>query len=186
MTMVSESDADLWARVNRGDRDAFALLFRRHSRTIYNYCFRRTGDWSQAEDLTSVVFLEAWRRREVELPADKIVPWLYGVATNVLRNSRRSLRRHDAALRRLPVGPGGRISIDDPAGRLEDERRMRSILTQLATMPKRDQDVFVLCVWQDLTYEDAAVVLGIPVGTVRSRLSRVRRILREPNPAQRT
>ena len=75
----------------------FGLLFERHARAIYN-CFRRTADWAVAEDLTSIVFLEAWRRRERELLPEKVLPWLYGIATNVIRNRRRSLRRHAAAL----------------------------------------------------------------------------------------
>jgi DNA-directed RNA polymerase specialized sigma24 family protein len=71
--------------------------------TVYNYCFRRIGDWSQAEELTSIVFFEAWRRRKnVRLEYENALPWLLGVATNVLRNVRRSQRRHRAALKRMP------------------------------------------------------------------------------------
>jgi DNA-directed RNA polymerase specialized sigma24 family protein len=71
------------------------MLFDRHSRTVYNYCFRRTADWSVAEDLTSVVFLETWRRRcQVRMQTGSLLPWLYGVATNLLHNHRRALRRH--------------------------------------------------------------------------------------------
>jgi DNA-directed RNA polymerase specialized sigma24 family protein len=77
----------LWARSRLGDTDAFGLLFERHARAIYNYCFRRTGDWAVAEDLLSVVFLEAWRRRNKDLPEGKVLPWLFGIATNVVRNS---------------------------------------------------------------------------------------------------
>src|SRR2546421_12655149 len=102
--MVRVSDSELWSRGTAGDSDAFGLIFDRHAKAIYNYCFRRTADWALAEDLTSVAFLEAWRRRaEVRLEADSALPWLYGVAANVLRNQRRSLRRHRAALARLPA-----------------------------------------------------------------------------------
>src|SRR6266508_4350920 len=80
----------------------FGLLFERHAKAIYNYCFRQTGSWASAEDLVSVVFLEAWRRRrDVSLHQDSALPWLYGVATNGCRNSLRSTRRHRAALRRI-------------------------------------------------------------------------------------
>ena len=75
------SDSDLWDRARGEDRQAFADLFERHSQPIYNYCFRRVGNWASAEDLTSVAFLEAWRRRDVELPEGMVLPWLYGVAT---------------------------------------------------------------------------------------------------------
>jgi RNA polymerase sigma-70 factor, ECF subfamily len=96
------SDSLLWARSREGDRESFGLLFDRHAKTIYNYCFRRVGDWATAEDLLSVVFLEAWRRRDQELRPGKLLPWLFGIATNVIRNRRRSERRFAGALRRRP------------------------------------------------------------------------------------
>ena len=177
--MSDPSDDELWARAGAGDVEAFGILFDRHSTTVYNYCFRRIGDWALAEDLTSVVFLETWRRRDTPLPAGKVLPWLYGVATNVVRNARRSLRRYDSALRRLPARDADADFVEDAADRLDAERDMRAALRHLAGLPRREQDVFVLCTWQGLGYEDAALALGIPVGTVRSRLSRARTRLRE-------
>ncbi len=172
-------DAALWQRAAAGETDAFGTIFERHARTVYNYCFRRTGDWSQAEELTAIVFLEAWRRRgQVVLERDNALPWLFGVATNVLRNLRRSQRRHGAALERLP-----RERVADFAGdvdeRLDDERQMRAALRALRSLSREDQDVLALCVWEELTYEQAALALGVPVGTIRSRLSRARARLRE-------
>src|SRR5215831_6937031 len=185
--MADLTDAVLWQRAAAGDTDAFGTIFERHATTVYNYCFRRTGDWAQAEELTAIVFLEAWRRRtQVVLERDDAIPWLLGVATNVLRNLRRSQRRHRAALERLP-----RERVDDFAGdvdeRLDDERRMRAALRALEKLPRPDQDVLALCVWEELTYEEASLALGVPVGTVRSRLSRARGRLRElsANPGDR-
>lgn len=172
-------DATLWARTRVGDRGAFGTLFERHAKAIYNYCFRRIGDWTVAEDLVSVVFLEAWRRRDKELPADKVLPWLYGIAANVVRNRRRQERRYAAALRRVPPPRPESNFADDADVRLDDERRMRGALALLARLPRRERDVLVLCGWLDVSYEDAAFALGIPVGTVRSRLSRGRERLRE-------
>jgi RNA polymerase sigma-70 factor (ECF subfamily) len=174
-----ENDDLLWWSARSGDAEAFATLFERHAKTIYNYCFRRVGDWSAAEDLLSIVFLEAWRRRGVELPPGKVLPWLYGIATNVVRNRRRSERRYRAALARVPAARPENDFGDDVALRVDDERRMRDALALLKTLPRGQQDVFVLCGWGDLSYEDAAFALGVPVGTVRSRLSRVRRSLEE-------
>src|SRR5919109_3327625 len=96
------TDAALWQRAAAGETDAFGMIFERHARTVYNYCFRRTGDWSQAEELTAIVFLEAWRRRaQVELECDDALPWLLGVATNVISNQRRSQQRYHTARERL-------------------------------------------------------------------------------------
>jgi RNA polymerase sigma-70 factor (ECF subfamily) len=176
--MAQQNDGDLWSAVGKGDADAFGLLFERHGRSIYNYCFRRTGDWAQAQDLTSVVFLECWRRRDIELSGGKVLPWLFGIATNVCRSQRRSVARHRAALRRLPPPERPLEFADETVERLADERRMRTLLSFVSRLPKREQDVFALCVWADLSYEDAAAALQIPVGTVRSRLARARARLR--------
>lgn len=176
---MEPEDSDLWSRARAGDADAFGLLFERHAKAIYNYCFRRTGSWDAAEDLLSIVFLEAWRRRQQELPPGKVLPWLYGIATNVVRNRRRSERRYRAALSRMPA-PRPEASFESDAdARLDDERRMKDALMLLARLHGREQDVLVLCAWSGLGYEDAALALGLPVGTVRSRLSRARRRLRE-------
>jgi RNA polymerase sigma factor (sigma-70 family) len=177
-----ESDSSLWSRAQRGDSRAFGILFERHARTIYNYCFRRIGDWSGAEDLVSIVFLEAWRRRDKTPSEGKVLPWLLGIATNVVRNRRRAERRYAAALRRLPAAQLEPAFEDDAALRLDDQRLMRGALALLACLPRREQDVFALCAWCELSYEDAALALGVPVGTVRSRLSRARTRLRELDP----
>jgi RNA polymerase sigma factor (sigma-70 family) len=179
---MEHPDSILWSRVRDGDADAFGLLFERYVKTIYNYCFRRTGEWGVAEDLVSITFLEAWRRREKDLAGEKVLPWLYGIATNVLRTRRRSEARFASALRRVaePRPAAAFDAIVDE--RLDDERQMQSLLRLLAQLPKREQDVFVLCAWSELSYEEAALALGIPIGTVRSRLSRARQRLRELDP----
>jgi RNA polymerase sigma-70 factor (ECF subfamily) len=172
----------LWERSRAGDAEAFAALFERHARTIYNYCFRRVGDWSAAEDLLSIVFLEAWRRHAKRLPPGKVLPWLYGIATNVVRNRRRSERRYRAALARVPAARPEPAFDDDAAARIDDEHRVREALAALAGLRPRERDVFLLCAWAGLSYEDAAFALDVPVGTVRSRLSRARRALGELDP----
>lgn len=171
-------DGVLWSRSRAGDAAAFGLLFERHAKAIYNYCFRRVGDWAVAEDLLSIVFLEVWRRRDKDLPRDKVRPWLYGIATNVVRNRRRAERRFAAALRRFSEqqsDPGFSDLVDE---RLDDERRMHEALALISRLPRHEQDVFVLCTWSELSYEDVALALGVPAGTVRSRLSRARERLR--------
>jgi RNA polymerase sigma-70 factor (ECF subfamily) len=179
---MEPSDATLWKRSRAGDRDAFAELFERHAREIYNYCFRRVGRWATAEELLSVVFLEAWRHRHKKLPPDKVLAWLYGIATNVVRNQRRSERRFAAALSRVPASEPEPDFAGRSDERVDDEWQAQGALELVRKLPKREQDVFMLCAVVELTYEDAALALGLPIGTVRSRLSRARARLRELDP----
>lgn len=179
---VSEvSDAVLWARARAGDGAAFGVLFERHAGRIYNYCFRRTADWALAEDLTSATFLIAWRSHgRGPLQAETAEPLLYGIATNVIRNRRRSLKRARNAFGRLPLPRAEEPDFaEDVAARLDDRVAMGRLLGIFSKLPRREQDVIALCDWSGLTYEEAADALGLPIGTVRSRLSRGRRRLRE-------
>ena len=174
------SDSELWDLAVGGDGEGFGVLFERHARSVYNHCFRRTASWADAEELMSAVFMEAWRRRRDVRPIDESArPWLLGVANNLLRNHRRSLRRYQAALARLPSPRPQADPADDVAGRLADERQMRRVLALVELLPRRDQEVLALCAWSELTYHEAATVLDIPVGTVRSRLARARARLAE-------
>jgi RNA polymerase sigma-70 factor (ECF subfamily) len=176
MNRVMDTDREL---LRKADPAAFGMLFERHATAVYNYCFRRTADWAAAEDLTSIVFLETWRKRnEVRIHGDSLLPWLYGVATNMLRNRSRAMKRYRAALARLPLDRQADFA-DDAAARIDDERQMRNVLDAFHVLPQRDQDVLALCVWSGLSYEEAALALDLPVGTVRSRLSRARRRLRD-------
>jgi len=182
MAEMSEiSDRALWAHARDGDGAAFGILFERHAARIYNYCFRRTADWALAEDLTSATFLIAWRSHgRGPLQAESALPLLYGIATNALRNQRRSLKRGREAFRRLPLPPPEEPDFsEETATRLDDEAAMRRLLSLFSRLPRREQDVISLCDWSGLSYEEAAGALGVPVGTVRSRLSRGRRRLRE-------
>lgn len=176
------SDADLWARSRAGDARAFGLLFDRYANLIYNYCLRRVGGRETAQDLLSIVFLEAWRRKDKDLPSDKVLPWLYGVASNVVRHQHRSERRFAAALGRLPEPEPEPDFTDRADERLDHEGQADKTQALLRELPKREQEVFVLCVGMELSYEDAALALDLPVGTVRSRLSRARRRIRKLSP----
>jgi RNA polymerase sigma-70 factor, ECF subfamily len=181
---MAPSDASLWAQARAGDADAFGLLFRRHAKAIYNFLFRSTADWAAADDLLSIVFLEAWRRRDKELDGGYVLPWFYGIAVNVLRNRSRSERRFAAAVRRLPKPEAEPDFAPAAEERVDDERQMQHAVALLHALPEREQEVFALCAWMELSYEDAALALGLPIGTVRSRLSRARARLRELEPGR--
>lgn len=175
------SDGDLWSlAAHDHDGDAFGVLFDRHADAVYAHCFRRTASWSVAEDLTSVVFMEAWRRRtDVRLSGNSILPWLLAVANNATRNAERSLRRHKRLLAALPPPEAVSDIAEDAARRADSERAMRSVRELLAALAAPEREVLELCDWAGLSYAQAAVALDVPVGTVRSRLSRARQHLRD-------
>jgi len=174
------SDELLWQASARGDQQAFSELYERHSQAIYNYLLRRLADWSEAEDLTAVVFLEAFRhRRDVVVMDGKLLPWLYGIATNVLRNRRRAQWRHRRLVAQLEAQPR-RAAEPDADARAQAAAQMREVLEPMSRLPRAQREVLALCVWSGLSYEEAALALAIPVGTVRSRLARARATLTEP------
>jgi RNA polymerase sigma-70 factor (ECF subfamily) len=178
--MRPKSDVELWAAAVAGDGEAFGVIFDRHAEAIYNFCFRRTGDWAAAEDMTSTTFLEAWRRRsEVTFwQEETVLPWLYGVATNVVRNDRRADRRRRHLLSRVRFEWSERDFADDVSERIGDEQRIALVVAAMSQLSEAHQDVLVLCDWSGLTYEQAALALSIPRGTVQSRLTRARSALR--------
>ncbi|XVV15381.1 RNA polymerase sigma factor [Actinoplanes sp. CA-131856] len=173
------------ARIRAGDREAFGELFDQHARAVYNHGYRLTADWALADDVVSETFAQAWRLRErVEEDGGSLRPWLLGIATNITRNLRRSDRRYRAAA--LAATRLDHV-VPDHAGtadsRIDDARLLARAMTALAALPRADREVFTLCVWEGLDYASAAAALGIPIGTVRSRLSRAREKLRRELPA---
>ncbi|MGI8574153.1 MAG: RNA polymerase sigma factor [Egibacteraceae bacterium] len=174
MSQPDDDDQELWQRVRDGDGDAFAVLFARHADAIANFAFRRTADWSAAEDVTSLVFLEAWRqRRRVRFHQESILPWLIGVAHNVARNMWRSQLRYRRALTRTRIEVAADVQ-DEIAGRIDDERRMAQVRELIGWLSAADQSVLELCAWAGLSYAEASEALGVPVG-------RCVRVCREPD-----
>ncbi|MFJ8794086.1 RNA polymerase sigma factor [Streptomyces sp. NPDC102462] len=171
---------DLRTRTRAGDPDAFAALFDAYARAVYNHAFRLTADWSVAEDVMSATFLEAWRLRgKVDTEGGSLRPWLLSITTNVARNHCRSNRRYRAAAAASAAAAADiRDHADEVAGQVDDRRRISATLTALGALKRPEREVLVLCLWEGMEYVDAARTLGIPVGTVRSRLSRARKRLR--------
>ncbi|HEY3882522.1 MAG TPA: RNA polymerase sigma factor [Trebonia sp.] len=172
---MDDPTAQLRARARAGDADAFGAVFDACAQSVYNHAFRLTGDWSTAEEVMAMTFLEAWRGRDSILAdGGSLRPWLLGIATNVARGLRRTARRHRAALARLAVADELPDFADDVSGRLDDVARIKALHQALAGLPGPELEVLALCVWSGLSYAEAAEALHVPVGTVRSRLSRAR------------
>lgn len=154
---------------------AFGLLFDRHAAVIHRFIARRSTD-AVADDVVGETFLRAFERRHRFDPdRDDALPWLFGIAVNVLRHRRRDDLRFVPEVVDLvddadPVGATGR--------RIDAERSLRTVLSAVRRMPAGTRDVVLLHLWAGLGYEAVAEALDIPVGTVRSRLNRARTALR--------
>jgi RNA polymerase sigma factor (sigma-70 family) len=172
---MDDPTAQLRAQARAGDADAFGTVFDACAKSVYNHAFRLTGDWSAAEEIMAMTFLEAWRgRAAIAADGGSLRPWLLGIATNLARGQRRAARRHRTALARLAVTDELPDFADDVSGRLDDVARIEALHRALAGLPGPELEVLALCVWSGVSYADAAEALHIPVGTIRSRLSRAR------------
>ncbi|MGW6013843.1 RNA polymerase sigma factor [Streptomyces sp. NPDC055210] len=173
-------------RVRAGDQGAFGELFDAYARAVYNHAYRLTADWSTAEDVMASTFMEAWRLRDrVDPEGGSLRPWLLGIATNTARNQFRSNRRYRrAASAAAAAETAVPDHADEVAGRIDDRQRLATALTALAALRRPEREVITLCLGEGLDYEAAAEALGIPVGTVASRLSRARKKLRAVAEAQ--
>jgi RNA polymerase sigma-70 factor (ECF subfamily) len=168
---------DLAARFRAGDTAALGAAYDAFAPDVYRFCWRRAEQdpGCSAEDLLSVVFLEAWgaRRRAVAVDGS-MRPWLLGVANNVVRNQRRSLRRHRAALARLPAQQAAPGHDDEVAARVDDAAALARTMRALASLSHKEREVIELCGVEGLDTATVARLLRVPHGTVKSRLARAR------------
>ncbi|MCD1269871.1 sigma-70 family RNA polymerase sigma factor [Microbacterium sp. MEC084] len=172
------TDAEIIARSVRSPA-VFSEIFERHAAAIGAYARRRVGH-DAAEDVLSDTFLVGFRRRAAfDSRWDSARPWLLGIATRVIRKHRATETAQWRAFERA-AGASGNLPRSDTAdadGRLDASAAVHRLEPRIASLPSRDRDTLLLYAWGDLTYEEVAVAMGVPVGTVRSRLNRVRRKL---------
>lgn len=155
----------------------FAVVFDRHYEGIWSYLARRVGP-SLADELASETFVRAFvGRSSYDRAYSDARPWLYGIATNLLRKHARAEERRRRAYARAierDEAPGG---LEAVAERLDAAADARAVAAALARMSPGDRDTLLLFALTDLDYEGIALATGVPVGTVRSRLHRIRRHL---------
>lgn len=159
-----------------GQPRAFAELFDRHARVVGGYAARRLGP-DAGEDILSETFLVAFaRRKSFDTTWDSALPWLYGIASRLIRKHRAREAKHyrssvESARREEHFSQG---DLESAIARLDAEISTRELAPRIAALSAKDRDTLLLYAWGDLTYEEIAVALGVPVGTVRSRMNRVR------------
>jgi RNA polymerase sigma factor (sigma-70 family) len=187
----AEADADVddasVIQLSRHEPEQFTVLFRRHAPHIQRYVVHRLGQ-DAADDIVAETFLLAFRQRDSydQTRADAR-PWLYGIATNLIGRHRRAEIRMYRALARTGSDPVMESFTDTVDDRVSASTASRRLAAALARLPAELRDTLLLVAWGDLSYEEVARALGVPIGTVRSRVSRarnkLRRTLGNTNPA---
>ncbi|MFE6978611.1 RNA polymerase sigma factor [Streptomyces sp. NPDC057682] len=158
--------------------EAFALLYDRYAADIHRYAARRLGEGA-AEDITADTFLTAFRSRaRFDTGRASARPWLYGIAANLIGRHRRTEIRALRALARTGVDPVAESWTDGADQRVTAQAAHGRLAGALATLSAGDRHVLLLIAWADLSYQEVADALALPVGTVRSRLNRARRTVR--------
>jgi RNA polymerase sigma factor (sigma-70 family) len=174
------NDAEILARASK-QPELFGIVFDRHFAAIHRYLQRRVGG-DAADELSGEVFRIAFEQRSRFRDLhESALPWLYGIATNLLLKRWRAEARHLRALASLEGEHGGDQRADSGAvdDRLTAQALRRRLLAALMCLPQHDRDVVILIAWEELSYAEVAATLDIAEGTVRSRLHRARRTLRD-------
>ncbi len=168
---MSDDDAALWMRVRDGDETALGTLFDRLEVRLFRHATRLLSNREDAKDAVTIAFFELWRKRAtVRLVDGSPLPWLLNTVSHSARNLERSARRYRLLLARTPVDAHAAAPIAaDESG----------VLAALRRLPAREQSVVVLTVLEGYADREAAEALGVPLGTVKSRLSRAKGRLRE-------
>ncbi|WP_408629916.1 RNA polymerase sigma factor [Amycolatopsis aidingensis] len=173
------SDRMLWREVSAGSHAAFREFFHRHLRAVWNHAYRLTGSADVAEDLASITFLTAWRKRaQVVLVHDSALPWLFTIAGNAARDERRSTARRDRLVRRMRSGVAVPDHAEAVASQMDDQDRGRRLAEAVGRLPAAQRRVVELCLLGELPQSEVAAVLGVTEMTVRSNLARARARLR--------
>ncbi|MEE4546284.1 RNA polymerase sigma factor [Streptomyces sp. V4-01] len=170
-------DADLIAR-STAEPEAFAELYDRHAAGLHRYVLRRLGA-GPADDVVGETFLIAFRERaRYDAARREARPWLYGIAARLIGRHRRSEVRAYRALARTGVDPVAASWADSVEGQVAAQAARVPLAAALGALSDGDRHVLLLVAWADFSYDEVATALGIPLGTVRSRLNRARKKMR--------
>lgn len=156
----------------------FATLYDRHATSIYRYAAQRLGD-HVADDVMSETFLVAFEKRaSFDVTVSDARPWLLGIATRLMR---KHVRVEAVAWKGMSADLAAQIApdfIDQAGARIDAERLTGRLAKALRRLTDVDRDTLLLFAWGDLDYASIAAAMDVPIGTVRSRLNRARRLLR--------
>jgi RNA polymerase sigma-70 factor (ECF subfamily) len=181
--MDTQTDASLVERARGGDREAFGVLVERYMRRAYLQALGLVGSREDALDLSQEAFVRAFRARHSLDPERPFYAWLYQILRRLCFNVRRDRRVRAALLEREGsawlTDAAARSAPEGPAAALERHELRRRIGAAIDALPDREREVLVLKEFEDLKYREIAELVGVPVGTVMSRLYSARRRLAE-------
>ena len=179
--VIQPSDEDLMRRTQGGDGAAFGQIVRRYEAPLFNYLRRMAGNAGEAEDLFQETMLRVYRSREgydLEAP---FRPWLYRIATNCCRDRLRYWRRRPSTSLDASLGQGedGKAlkeylasGTPGPADEAQAAELRERIEAAIASLPVKHRAVFLMARYEGMPYEAIGESLGIPVGTVKSRMNK--------------
>jgi len=178
MAPAEISDGECVQRLLRGETDAFEILVQRHQKRIFNLVYRMLGDYDDAAEVSQEVFLSAYRSIAHFRGDANFSTWLYRIAINHASTRRRSVAH--ATQRNTPLGVLEFIDDQhpDPLDALMHKEIQQRVQVALNSLSPKDATLIVLRDMQDVPYEEVARVLGVPLGTVKSRLHRARLTLK--------
>ena len=177
-TAVDSSDGDLMGRVAHGDRQAFAALVERHQHQLTAYLGRLCGSGDRAEELAQESFVRLFQAAGGYREEGRLIPYLFRIATNLLRSEERRRRRWRLMLPLVANGNGRHAPPLGEVSLLRDELQQR-VRRELQRLPLRYRAPLVLFEIEDWSYADIAELLGCRQGTVKSRIHRGRERLRQ-------
>jgi RNA polymerase sigma-70 factor, ECF subfamily len=167
---MEATDAELVQATLAGRRDAFDTLVERHSRAVYRLCARYVRRHEDASDLAQEVFLRAFRGLRGFKGDASFTTWLYRVGVNVCLNHAASSARRLDAMEPLDAAPRADLGAEDPSDALLREERARRVRAAVARLPPKQRATLVLRVYQDLSHEEIARVLGTSVSGSKTNL----------------
>ncbi|MBI3096791.1 MAG: sigma-70 family RNA polymerase sigma factor [Planctomycetes bacterium] len=183
------SDVDLLLAAGRGDAASFETLYSRYGKPIFNFFYRMCWDPVVSEDCAQEVFLRAWRAAPAWRPEAKVSTWLFAIAQNYWLNERAKAGHRPVPFTTLGTGdPEGSVSegpvpalsrMPGPGDRLAGEEVREAVRQAIDALSEKEKIVVILGEMQGMKYREIAEVLGIPVGTVKSRMSEATRRLRQ-------
>lgn len=181
---LTPSDLDLLKQLISGDEHAFTVLYRRRQGGVFRFALQMSGSRGIAEDVTQEVFIVLMREaHRYDSSRGSLAAYLYGIARNhVLRRLERDrsfVQFADATEDDYELGSATLVAEGDPLGDLTRNEMIDEVRQAVLALPPRYREVVVLCDLHEMSYAEAADVVGCAVGTIRSRLHRGRALLVE-------